>query len=100
MRLSINDIENIKNTAKDVFGNSVRVILFGSRVNDNEKGGDIDLLIEAPENTALLDKKLWFLVDLERKIGTRKVDVVLRNANAAKIDTIKQEALRTGIVLL
>ena len=45
MRLESWEIEEIKKAAKLVFGENVRIILFGSRVYDNKKGGDIDLYV-------------------------------------------------------
>ncbi|WP_456378224.1 nucleotidyltransferase domain-containing protein [Thiolapillus sp.] len=47
MRLSPGNQSIIKQTAREIFGD-VRVLLFGSRVQDNLKGGDIDLLSKYP----------------------------------------------------
>ena len=44
MRLQKWEVEEIK-AAKLVFGENVKVILFGSRVYDDKKGGDIDLYV-------------------------------------------------------
>lgn len=46
MRLTETEINVIKHSACDVFGSDVVVFLFGSRVDDTKKRGDIDLYIK------------------------------------------------------
>jgi uncharacterized protein len=46
MRLSPSQISTIKTTAQSVWGIGVQVTLFGSRVHDAKRGGDIDLYLE------------------------------------------------------
>lgn len=48
MRLSKQQTDIIIREAKDIFGPDACVKLFGSRMDDNKRGGDIDLLIELP----------------------------------------------------
>ena len=58
--------------------------LFGSRVDDSRRGGDIDLLIDTPMDYATAARRITtFLVALKRRIGDRKIDVVLRTPDAA-----------------
>jgi pyruvate/2-oxoglutarate/acetoin dehydrogenase E1 component len=44
MRLTPDQIQAIKQTAETVLGDDARVILFGSRVDDTKKGGDLNLV--------------------------------------------------------
>ena len=46
MRLSPKQITAVKQTAAEVFGPEADIWLFGSRVDDERRGGDIDLLVE------------------------------------------------------
>ena len=45
MRLSTYEVDAIKDTFKDIFQNG-DIYLFGSRIDDDKKGGDIDLYIK------------------------------------------------------
>ena len=45
MRLQSKEIQTILRVAKDIYGDGVKVYLFGSRLDDKKRGGDIDLLI-------------------------------------------------------
>ncbi len=77
MRLTIEQQEAIKTVFKQVFTQG-KVILFGSRVDDTKRGGDIDLFIDTQQNTQdLFTLKIEFLVKLKNKIGSQKIDLVL-----------------------
>tara|TARA_B100001964_G_C13683450_1_gene358561 strand:+ start:48 stop:287 length:240 start_codon:yes stop_codon:yes gene_type:complete len=42
VRLSAEAIKVVKEKAREIFGKDVRVVLFGSRVYEKARGGDID----------------------------------------------------------
>lgn len=46
MRLSTKAVNTIKTTLEEIIS-KVKVYLFGSRVDDRKKGGDIDIYVEA-----------------------------------------------------
>ena len=48
MRLKDDQVEAIKKTAQRRFGSNARVYLFGSRIDETCRGGDIDLYISSP----------------------------------------------------
>lgn len=48
MRLSTQQIAAIRQAAHENFEPGSTVTLFGSRLDDSARGGDIDLLIESP----------------------------------------------------
>ena len=52
MRLSTDQIFAIRQAATVAFGQGTSVWLFGSRVDDAKKGGDIDLLVCPQAHTA------------------------------------------------
>ena len=93
MRLTENQITAIRSAAQLIFGKYVKVFLFGSRIEDTSKGGDIDLLVHADKNTMNIKNKAMFLVELKKKIGNQKIDVVFDKDNkqeSAFLSTIKQ----------
>ena len=71
MRLSTYEINSIKDTFKETFKDG-KIFLFGSRVDDNKRGGDIDLYIQIDNKKEILSKKIKFLVNLKEKIGDQK----------------------------
>jgi len=80
MRLTSQEIEAIKRITKNIFGKEASVSLFGSRVDDMKKGGDIDLLIKCPDkNKYTIENKVRFLAELKQEIGDQKIDVVFDN---------------------
>ena len=81
MRLTGRQREEILRTAAEVFGDDATVTLFGSRVDDMDRGGDIDLMITTDAATARR-RKVRFLVRLKQRIGDRRIDVVLRTPDS------------------
>ena len=78
MRLRDKDRQAIKAAAREVFGESVIVRLFGSRVDDARKGGDIDLHVETdptPGGPTKLQSRFWSL--LQERLGEQKIDVIV-----------------------
>ncbi len=99
MRLTPDQIHSIKQTARTVLGDDVRVILFGSRVDDSKKGGDIDLLFEIDHPVGNRATTLGALyVSLIRKLGDRKIDILLRDP-ATPAASVLDVAKQTGIQL-
>lgn len=99
MRLTLDQIQAIKQTAHAVLGEDARVILFGSRADDAKKGGDIDLLFETDHpvgNRATTVGALY--VSLIRKLGDRKIDIILRDV-ATPAAPVLEIARQTGIQL-
>lgn len=52
-----------------------RVYLFGSRVDDRARGGDIDLMVLSGKIS--LSDRLDILVDLHRRLGERRIDLLV-----------------------
>ncbi|HIO41514.1 MAG TPA: nucleotidyltransferase domain-containing protein [Aquifex sp.] len=98
VRLTEEEIRAIREVAKEVFGEGVKVWLFGSRTDLTKRGGDIDLYIEVPFEGDMLDKKLTFLVRLEDRIGEQRIDLIIRKPDAD--DEIAKTAKRGGVRLL
>jgi predicted nucleotidyltransferase len=72
----------IRTAAAEVFGSEAKVMLFGSRVDDARRGGDIDLLIlldgssDNVDMMTLAEKRVRYLVMLEKALGERKIDLI------------------------
>jgi predicted nucleotidyltransferase len=94
MRLTQWEIKVIKSTLLDIFG-EVQIYVFGSRLNDNIRGGDIDIFIipdRAIENLRVKKAKAIFY--LEEKL-LKPIDLIIhRDFNRL----IEREALK-GVLL-
>jgi predicted nucleotidyltransferase len=97
MRLAAEQIAAIRQSALEVFGEGTRMWLFGSRADDSKRGGDIDLLIVPPPLGAQerLLRKIRLLTQLERRLGERKVDIVVETEGDDR--PIVRTAHETGI---
>ena len=81
MRLRDEERIAIREAAARFFQAEVR--LFGSRVDDAARGGDIDLFIES--DLAVSDvaaRRIAMLAHLERQLGERKVDLVVADGRS------------------
>jgi len=99
MRLSKFEIESIKKLSILHFGNGTKVSLFGSRIHNELKGGDIDLLIHVPkESHSSVRAKINFISDLMLTIGEQKIDVVIdsfeKTDNSTFLTTIRKTAIQ------
>lgn len=99
MRLTTDQIQAIRQTTQRVLGIDARVSLFGSRVSDDYKGGDIDLFFETEAvlpNRANVICQLYGALTMA--LGDRKIDVLLKDANTPSAPVF-EIAKRTGILL-
>lgn len=96
MRLSKKEIQTILHVAKEIYGNGVEVYLFGSRVNDEKKGGDIDLLIRHSSAPKGILARVRMLTRLKFLLGEQKIDIIGDHEDSLVV----QEALNTGIRLV
>ena len=99
MRLTPHQIAVIRQSSALLAGSSARVWLFGSRVHDDARGGDVDLMLELDitvEEPALLSAKL--ATQVSKSMYGRKVDVLIKAPNLQHLP-IHALALAEGIQL-
>lgn len=89
----------IKNEVASQLGAEAVVRLFGSRVDESQKGGDIDLFISLAHS---IDQRVKaecrLAASLYIRLGGRHVDVVIKNPTQPLLPIHKQ-ALQQGIIL-
>jgi hypothetical protein len=102
VRLPKKSIDAIIFAFKQNFAEDDHLWIFGSRVNLQAKGGDIDLYVETPETNVELvyNRKVKFVGDLWKQIGEQKIDVVLRFTRSDLNLAIYQVALKDGVKLV
>jgi predicted nucleotidyltransferase len=102
MRLCKLQQDAITQGVRKNFGRLTRLWLFGSRIDENALGGDIDLYVEPEiqDPTELIEAKPRFLMELHKIIGDRKVDLVIKRADGKIELPIHQIARETGVRLL
>ena len=74
LRLTTNEVTTIKKVVYSL-DPQAKIYLFGSRVDDNKRGGDIDLLIFSNELTQEDISRIKY--DLWDEIGEQKLDILI-----------------------
>jgi hypothetical protein len=100
MRISESNLQVIRATFKDCFEPGDHLWVFGSRVNDTLRGGDMDFYIETHKTTAeALDSKTRFVNALWRTLGDQKIDVVLNIVSLPALP-VHNIAKTTGVLIV
>lgn len=95
MRLTDPQIEIIRSATRDIAGAGASAWLFGSRLDDSRRGGDVDLLIQSPVPIGLL-QRARLKSTLEHRLGL-PVDVLAEtpgDPSSAFVAMVKAEAQR------
>ena len=95
MRLSKREIEAILQVAEDIYGTDVKVYLFGSRVDDSRRGGDIDLLVRTTSAKKGILERVRMASRIKSLIGDQKIDII----GDYEDNQVVQEALKNGVLL-
>ena len=100
MRLEETECRVIADTLRKRFGEQSRIWLFGSRVDDKARGGDIDIYLEPEIQSpdAIVDARLEALVELKQRLGDQRIDLVIHRAAARELP-IHAIARETGVRL-
>ena len=80
MRLTAEERIAIADAARATLVPGSRVSLFGSRVDDQARGGDIDLLVEVPAPlpaSEVVARRHAFIARLYRLVGERRIGVLV-----------------------
>lgn len=80
MRLTNQQSRLITQTVSRLAGEQAHVYLYGSRVNDNARGGDVDILVETVTPLSLIERARIKL-KLEEELGL-SVDVIAQTQGA------------------
>ena len=96
MRLQKQEIQTILQVAKNIYGETVKVYLFGSRLDTTKRGGDIDLLIRTDEAKKGVLARIRMIAQLKYLLGDQKIDIIGDHEDSIVV----QEALQKGVLLV
>ena len=100
MRVSGKNVATFKNAIRGAFPGQPKVFLFGSRVDDNKRGGDIDLMVVSGLRRNELEiAKIKAITKIQMTLGEQKIDLIVTNDPARDSRKVVQEALKHGVEL-
>lgn len=98
-RLSAREIEVIRATVSRLLGDRTCIRIFGSRAREDEKGGDIDILIETERQLpSRMASACRLASELQMQLGDQKIDVIIIDPETRE-QPIHQIARQTGVIL-
>ncbi len=89
MRLKDTEVTGIINGIEPfITVHTVELRLYGSRVDNNKKGGDIDLMLIVPPDAKnhMREIKHKILAEIKKNIGDRKIDLLICDALSLESD--------------
>jgi predicted nucleotidyltransferase len=98
MRLTPDEIEVIRRAVRQIFGENARVRVFGSRVRDDLKGGDVDLFVEVESGDASIANEQRLRDLIAPTLDDVRIDIVLHERGQAATPIVRI-ALRDGVPL-
>ena len=82
MRITPRQHKEIKTAVVELAGSDVAVRLFGSRMDDGQRGGDIDLLVSS---VSAVEHPAWLAASitarLQMALGEQRIDVLIEAPN-------------------
>ena len=105
MRLTQAERQAIREAVAQVYGPTAVVRLFGSRVHDHLRGGDIDLHVEADDAEGPLGyggvrvrrcDRLWRR--LQDDLGEQRIDII-ETLRGGDLSAIEQIAYQDGVLM-
>lgn len=74
-------------------------MVFGSRVDDTARGGDIDLIVQLEQPVQQRERKaLQLVARLQMRLGMQPIDVLVVDPQTEMLP-VHEEAIRTGVRL-
>ncbi len=101
MRLNVEEVETIRATLSPVLQGlkDAQVWLFGSQLDDQARGGDVDLLVMGDEAPPLLRSQLLGWASALEEQLHMPVDLVVHSLQSLP-PAVVRHALQTGVRLL
>lgn len=101
MRLTDHQRSIICQAASKCFGASSRVRLFGSRIDDRARGGDVDLLIQTDiqDTCTIVRAEIDFQLQVQHALGSHQIDLLIDYPGRSTHPLIFNVAERTAVPL-
>lgn len=99
MRISRQQQEDVIELVQQHISQSAKIWLFGSRADDNARGGDIDLYIEVENLPDTFGRKINLRLALEDRWGEVKVDLLVHDIQYPE-QAIHKIARQEGVRLI
>ncbi len=96
MRLTAQERAAIKDAVR-LADPDAQVYLFGSRADDNLRGGDLDLLVLS--NRVSLAEKTEILIRLKDALGEQKIDLLVKKPSEANRDPFVASVMTSAVLL-
>jgi len=90
----------VRQVVREVFPAPARVLLFGSRLRPDARGGDLDLLVIAGADRETLERaRIRAVARLQLGLGDQHIDLVATSDPERDERAVVREALQTGAQL-